>query len=75
MSPIKIVEIQETVDNWGRIEIYTRPEEILKILKDPESWSDDQWYISAERISYCIDDLIGLEVSVGEETFKVIEHE
>lgn len=75
MEPIHIKEIIEVVDNWGRTDRYTETEEIAKILKDPESWTDDQTFIDDKGGNYSIDDLINKRVQVGEEVFHVIEDE
>ena len=75
MEPIHLREVFEVVDNWGRSERYTDEKEIVLILKDPGSWSDDQTFVDDRGRGYSIDDLIDKKVRVGEEVFVVIEDE
>lgn len=75
MEPIHIKEIIEVVDNWGRTDRYESPEEIMQVLKDPQSWTDDQTFIDEKGVGHSIDDLVNKRVRVGEEVFHVIEDE
>ena len=71
---MKIVRLEETIDNWGRTETTDLPSEIAEILRDPETWTDDQIFYDEENRPFFIDDLIGKEVELeGIETFKVEE--
>ena len=71
---MKIVRIEETVDNWGRTETIDQPSEIAEILRDPETWTDDQIFFTEDHNFFGIDDLIGKEVEVeGIGTFKIEE--
>jgi hypothetical protein len=71
---MKIVRLEETIDNWGRTETTNLPSEIAEILRDPETWTDDQIFYDEENRPFFIDDLIGKEVELeGIETFKVEE--
>jgi hypothetical protein len=73
-TPIEIVEAIEVIDNWGRTDRYVG-EELAKVLKDPEAWSDDISFMDRNERLYFIDDLIGKEVKVGAEIFVVTEDE
>jgi hypothetical protein len=71
---MKIVRLEETIDNWGRTETTNLPSEIAEILRDPETWTDDQIFYDERNRPFFIDDLIGKEVELeGIETFKVEE--
>jgi hypothetical protein len=71
---MKIVRLEETIDNWGRTETTNLPSEIAEILRDPETWTDDQIFYDEENRPFFIDDLIGKEVELeGIETFKIEE--
>jgi hypothetical protein len=71
---MKIVRLEETIDNWGRTEVTNLPSEIAEILRDPETWTDDQIFYDEENRPFFIDDLIGKEVELeGIETFKIEE--
>jgi hypothetical protein len=71
---MKIVRLEETIDNWGRTETTNLPSEIAKILRDPETWTDDQIFYDERNRPFFIDELIGKEVELeGIETFKVEE--
>jgi uncharacterized protein involved in tolerance to divalent cations len=76
MGTISIKEaIDKGIDNWGGEERITNENEIIQILKDPESWTDDLVFLDYSNKPYSIDELIGIKVQVGEETFFVIEDE
>ena len=71
---MKIVKYRETIDNWGRTETVTDPNQIAEVLRDPETWTDDYLFFDEENNVYFIDDLVGKEVELeGIETFKVEE--
>jgi hypothetical protein len=71
---MKIVRLEETVDNWGRTETTGLPSEIAEILRDPETWTDDQIFYDEENRPFFIDDLIGKEVELeGIGTLKIEE--
>lgn len=71
---MKIVRLEETVDNWGRTETTSLPSEIAEILRDPETWTDDQIFYDEENRPFFIDDLIGKEVEIeGIGTIKIEE--
>lgn len=71
---MKIVRLEETVDNWGRTETTSLPSEIAEILRDPETWTDDQIFYDEENRPFFIDDLIGKEVELeGIGTIKIEE--
>lgn len=71
---MKIVRLEETVDNWGRTETTSLPSEIAEILRDPATWSDDQIFYDEENRPFFIDDLIGKEVELeGIGTIKIEE--
>ena len=76
MGTINIKEaIDKGIDNWGTEERITNEGDIINILKDPESWTDDLVFLDYSNKPYNIDELIGIKVQVGEETFFVIEDE
>ena len=76
MGTINIKEaIDKGIDNWGTEERITNEQEIINILKDPESWTDDIVFLDYSGKAYFIDDLINRKVQVGEEEFFVIEDE
>ncbi len=71
---MKIVKYRETIDNWGRTETVTDPNQIAEVLRDPETWTDDYLFFDEENKVYFIDDLVGKEVELeGIEKFKVEE--
>jgi len=71
---MKIVRLEETIDNWGRTETTSLPSEIAEILRDPETWTDDQIFYDEENRPFFIDDLIGKEVELeGIGTIKIEE--
>jgi hypothetical protein len=71
---MKIVRLEETIDNWGRTETTNLPSEIAEILRDPETWTDDQIFYDEENRPFFIDDLIGKEVELeGIGTLKIEE--
>ena len=71
---MKIVRLEETIDNWGRTETTNLPSEIAEILRDPETWTDDQIFYDEENRPFFIDDLIGKEVELeGIGTIKIEE--
>jgi hypothetical protein len=71
---MKIVRLEETIDNWGRTEVNNLPSEIAEILRDPETWTDDQIFYDEENRPFFIDDLIGKEVELeGIGTLKIEE--
>ena len=65
--------IVDTVDNWGTQEFTTKEDEIIKILKDSDSWTDDLEFHDYSKNIYSIDDLIGKRVSVGSVELLVTE--
>lgn len=71
---MKIVRLEETIDNWGRTETTNLPSEIADVLRDPETWTDDQIFYDEENRPFFIDDLIGKEVELeGIGTIKIEE--
>lgn len=71
---MKIVRLEETIDNWGRTETIDQPSEIAEVLRDPETWTDDQIFYDEENRPFFIDDLIGKEVELeGIGTIKIEE--
>ena len=71
---MKIVRLEETIDNWGRTETIDQPSEIADVLRDPETWTDDQIFYDEENRPLFIDDLIGKEVELeGIGTIKITE--
>jgi hypothetical protein len=71
---IKIVYFSETIDNWGRTESTSSPQQIYKILNNPDDFTDDMKFEGPNGEVYFIDDLIGKEVIVnGYEPFIVQE--
>jgi len=71
---MKIVRLEETIDNWGRTETTNLPSEIAEILRDPETWTDDQIFYDERNRPFFIDDLIGKEVELeGIGTLKIEE--
>lgn len=71
---MKIVKIEEVIDNWGRYETTVHPAQIAEVLRDPETWTDDQAFYDEGGQIYLIDDLIGKEVEVeGIGTIKIEE--
>lgn len=76
---MEIIDIKEVIDrgidNSGGEERILREEDIIQILKDPESWTDDLTFVDYSNRTYSIDDLINKKVQVGGETFVVIEDE
>jgi hypothetical protein len=76
MGTINIKEaIDKGIDNWGTEERITNEEEIINILKDRKSWTDDLVFLDYSGKAYFIDDLIDRKVQVGEEQFFVVEDE
>jgi len=76
METINIKEaIDRGIDNWGTEERITNEEEIINILKDLKSWTDDLVFLDYSGKEYFIDDLIDRKVQVGEEQFFVVEDE
>jgi hypothetical protein len=76
MGTINIKEaIDKGIDNWGGEERITNEEEIINILKDRKSWTDDLVFLDYSGKAYFIDDLIDRKVQVGEEQFFVVEDE
>jgi hypothetical protein len=75
----KTIDIREIVDrgidNWGGEERITNERDIILILKDHESWTDDLTFIDYSGKNYSIDDLINRSVKVGSEEFVVVEDE
>ncbi len=72
----KIIQIKETVDNWGTETYVTSAHLIKKVLEDPEVWNDDMVFtydMNGERGICLIQDLIGQEVIVGNEIVLVKE--
>jgi hypothetical protein len=71
---MKIVRLEETIDNWGRTKTTNLPSEIAEILRDPETWTDDQIFYDERDRPFFIDDLIGKEVELeGIGTLKIEE--
>jgi len=70
---IIIVKMTEVIDNWGREEVTENAEEIAKVLKDPETWTDDITFTDQTGIIYFIDDLIGETVMVGDTCIYITE--
>lgn len=71
---MKIVKIEEVIDNWGRYETTVHPAQIAEVLRDPATWSDDQAFYDENGQIYLIDGLIGKEVEVeGIGTIKIEE--
>jgi hypothetical protein len=70
---VVIVEMIDIVDNSGTEESTTDPDEIAKVLNDPETWTDDIWFLDSSKNQYSIDDLIRKTVIVGDHTILVIE--
>jgi len=76
MGTINIKEaIDRGIDNLGTEERITNEEEIINILKDRQSWTDDLVFLDYSGKAYFIDELIDRKVQVGEEQFFVIEDE
>ena len=75
----KTIDIREAIDrgidNSGGEERIVREEDIIQILKDPESWTDDISFLDYSGNHYSVDDLINKRVRVGSEEFVVIEDE
>ncbi len=59
--------------HWGKTETTTDHSEILNYLKDPECFTDDERFQDADGNSYSIDDLMGIEVEVGNQKIMVNE--
>jgi hypothetical protein len=59
--------------HWGKTETTTDHNEILNYLKDPECFTDDETFQDEDGNAYSIDDLIGVEVEVGNQKIKVNE--
>ena len=53
---MKIVKIEEVIDNWGRYETTVHPAQIAEVLRDPETWTDDQAFYDEGGQIYLIDD-------------------
>ena len=70
---INIVYYFEVIDNWGRNESSAVPERIIKVLQNPDEWSDDITFQDGSGMLYFIDDLVGKEVQVGDTIFTVKE--
>jgi hypothetical protein len=70
---INIVYYFEVIDNWGRNESSAVPERIIKVLQNPDEWSDDIIFQDSTGKLYFIDDLVGKEVQVGDTIFTVKE--
>lgn len=48
-------------------------ESIIRYLKDSAEWTDDEILVDSEDRRWCIDDLIGKQVRIGNEVFIVQE--
>lgn len=70
---IHIQYIEDVVDNWGRTEIYHDESEIIKILKDEESWTDDLTFVDYSNKRHSLDDLMDKIVRVGGYELLVLE--
>ena len=70
---IELTSGLETVDNFGKVDTFG-PKEILKILQDPETWTDDQQFMDKAGNVYHIDDLLNKEVKVGGKVFTIVEN-
>lgn len=73
MEEIIIIKMTEVIDNWGREEVTENAEEIMKVLKDPETWTDDITFTDQTGIIYFIDELIGETVMVGDTCIYITE--
>jgi hypothetical protein len=72
VEAIEIVSGIETLDNWGNVETLG-PKEIINILEDPSTWTDDHQFMDKSGNVYTIDDLINKAIVVGRKRFTVIE--
>ena len=70
---IELTSGLETVDNFGKVDTFG-PKEILKILQDPGTWTDDQQFMDKAGNVYHIDDLLNKEVKVGGKVFTIVEN-
>ncbi len=59
---IKITYYEEVIDNWGRTESSSNPDNIAAVLRNDSEWSDDMRFEDANGRVYFIDDLIGQTV-------------
>lgn len=70
---MKLVKIQETVDNHGTQDVYDTPEKIINLLDEmqEEQWSDDFTFIMEDGQVMFIDDILNHVVQVGDQPVAV----
>jgi hypothetical protein len=72
---IQIISLTTPVMNsdahWGKTEKTEDEREIYKYLIDERSWTDDDILTDIDGKDYCIDDLVGKTVLVGEEEIEI----
>jgi hypothetical protein len=59
--------------HWGKTETTQDVDQIIQYLQDPECFTDDETFQDEDGNAYSIDDLIGVEVEVGNQKIKVNE--
>lgn len=71
---MKLIKVQETVDNHGTQEVYDTPEKIINLLDEmkEEQWSDDFTFIMEDGDIMCIDDILHHTVQVGDQLVPVL---
>lgn len=70
---ILIVKMIDIIDNSGTEEVTENPDEISKVLNDPETWTDDISFIGIAGKLYSIDDLLNKTVLAGDHVIFVVE--
>lgn len=72
---IKIISLTTPVMNsdahWGKTETTQDLRELRSYLIDERSWTDDDILTDEEGKTYCIDDLVGEMVQVGDEAIYI----
>ena len=69
---IKSIE-DHGVSNSNKYDLIKNHSDIIDILKDPDTWTDDLVFIGSDKKRYSIDDLIGHVVRVGSTVITVEE--
>jgi hypothetical protein len=59
--------------HWGKTETTQDVDQIIQYLQDPECFTADETFQDEDGNAYSIDDLIGVEVEVGNQKIKVNE--
>lgn len=74
-KPININYKSTVIDNWGRSESTSKPEEIVKYFMTPAEWTDDDNLQEGDMGSYSIDELANKVVKVGDQILLLCKEE